>query len=114
MAWQCDQDAYACSGQKCSAQSLLFVHENWTRNTDLVRCARVIDLSFALLRPRLTRARQLEKIKKLAARRKLADLTIGPVISHTTKDILQHTARLAGIPGAKVLFGGSSLSRVLA
>jgi 1-pyrroline-5-carboxylate dehydrogenase len=27
VAWQCDQDAYACSGQKCSAQSMLFVHE---------------------------------------------------------------------------------------
>lgn len=29
VAWQCDQDAYACSGQKCSAQSVLFVHDNW-------------------------------------------------------------------------------------
>ena len=29
VAWQCDQDAYACSGQKCSAQSILFMHENW-------------------------------------------------------------------------------------
>ena len=29
VAWQCDQDAYACSGQKCSAQSLLFAHENY-------------------------------------------------------------------------------------
>lgn len=29
VAWQCDQDAYACSGQKCSAQSILFAHENW-------------------------------------------------------------------------------------
>ncbi|KAI3500274.1 hypothetical protein L1887_36093 [Cichorium endivia] len=29
--WVCDQDAYACSGQKCSAQSMLFMHEamNW-------------------------------------------------------------------------------------
>ena len=26
---QCDQDAYACSGQKCSAQSILFMHDNW-------------------------------------------------------------------------------------
>jgi hypothetical protein len=26
VAWQCDQDAYACSGQKCSAQSMLFAH----------------------------------------------------------------------------------------
>lgn len=29
VAWQSDQDAYACSGQKCSAQSILFMHENW-------------------------------------------------------------------------------------
>lgn len=27
MAWTCDQDAYACRGQKCSAQSILFAHE---------------------------------------------------------------------------------------
>jgi 1-pyrroline-5-carboxylate dehydrogenase len=32
VAYVCDQDAYACSGQKCSAQSILFVHENW-KNT---------------------------------------------------------------------------------
>lgn len=31
VAWQSDQDAYACSGQKCSAQSILFVHENWAK-----------------------------------------------------------------------------------
>ena len=29
VAWQCDQDAYACSGQKCSAQSIMFAHSNW-------------------------------------------------------------------------------------
>jgi len=26
VAWQCDEDAYNASGQKCSAQSILFVH----------------------------------------------------------------------------------------
>ena len=31
VAWQCDQDAYACSGQKCSAQSMLFTHTNWVK-----------------------------------------------------------------------------------
>jgi hypothetical protein len=35
VAWQCDQDAYACSGQKCSAQSMLFMHRNW-RHTQLL------------------------------------------------------------------------------
>ncbi|RLN55695.1 hypothetical protein BBJ29_003460 [Phytophthora kernoviae] len=29
VAWTSDQDAYACSGQKCSAQSILFMHKNW-------------------------------------------------------------------------------------
>jgi hypothetical protein len=29
VAWQCDQDAYAATGQKCSAQSILFQHSNW-------------------------------------------------------------------------------------
>ncbi len=27
VCWQSDQDAYASSGQKCSAQSVVFVHE---------------------------------------------------------------------------------------
>jgi 1-pyrroline-5-carboxylate dehydrogenase len=29
VAWQSDQDAYNATGQKCSAQSILFVHRNW-------------------------------------------------------------------------------------
>lgn len=31
VSWVCDQDAYACSGQKCSAQSMLFIHKNWAK-----------------------------------------------------------------------------------
>jgi 1-pyrroline-5-carboxylate dehydrogenase len=31
IAWVSDQDAYAFSGQKCSAQSALFVHTNWLK-----------------------------------------------------------------------------------
>mgnify|MGYP003491855971 FL=1 len=31
VCWQSDQDAYASSGQKCSAQSVVFVHENWLK-----------------------------------------------------------------------------------
>lgn len=27
VAWQADHDAYGFSGQKCSAQSMLFMHE---------------------------------------------------------------------------------------
>lgn len=85
VAWVCDQDAYACSGQKCSAQSLLIMHENWSK-TSLV-----------------------SKLKELAERRKLADLTIGPVLTVTTDALLEHTKNLLEIPGSKLLFGGQPL-----
>jgi len=85
IAWQCDQDAYACSGQKCSAQSILFMHENYSK-TDL-----------------------LEKMEALAARRTLADLTVGPVLTQTTKSMLGHMQALLRIPGSRLLFGGKEL-----
>ncbi|XP_065852163.1 probable aldehyde dehydrogenase isoform X1 [Euphorbia lathyris] len=85
VAWVCDQDAYACSGQKCSAQSLLFMHENWS-GTSL-----------------------LSKMKDLAERRKLEDLTIGPVLTVTTETMVEHMNKLLEIPGSKVLFGGKPL-----
>ncbi|KAG5097219.1 hypothetical protein AAZX31_17G095100 [Glycine max] len=85
VAWVCDQDAYACSGQKCSAQSLLFMHENWSKTS------------------------LLSKLKDLAERRKLADLTIGPVLTVTTDSMLEHVNKLLEIPGSKLLFGGSPL-----
>lgn len=47
VAWTADQDAYAASGQKCSAQSIVFVHNNWIK------------------------AGYLAKIQTLAARRKI-------------------------------------------
>ena len=87
VAWQCDQDAYAASGQKCSAQSILFAHENWLA------------------------AGLLEDLECRAAQRKLDDLTIGPVLTHTTQNILEHTRRLAAIPGARVLFGAHELKQ---
>jgi 1-pyrroline-5-carboxylate dehydrogenase len=86
IAWQCDQDAYASQGQKCSAQSIMFVHENWA-NTGLV-----------------------EKMKANAATRTLDDLTIGPVLTHTNSDIDNHINRLLRIAGAKILFGGKPLT----
>lgn len=85
VAYQCDQDAYACSGQKCSAQSILFAHTNWVK------------------------AGIFEKMAALAARRKLDDLTIGPVLSETTEKMLGHAERLLSIPGARLLFGGVPL-----
>lgn len=85
VAWVCDQDAYACSGQKCSAQSILFMHENWA-SSPLV-----------------------SKLKELAARRKLEDLTIGPVLTVTTEAISEHVQKLLKIPDSKLLFGGEPL-----
>lgn len=84
VAWQCDEDAYNASGQKCSAQSALFVHSNST-------------------------AALLPKLEKLASRRQLADLTIGPVLSWTNQRIRKHIDTALGIPGAKLLFGGAEL-----
>ncbi|XP_015879750.3 delta-1-pyrroline-5-carboxylate dehydrogenase 12A1, mitochondrial isoform X2 [Ziziphus jujuba] len=85
VAWVCDQDAYACSGQKCSAQSILFMHENWSKSS------------------------LISKLKDLAERRKLEDLTIGPVLTFTTEAILEHMNKLLQIPGSKLLFGGERL-----
>lgn len=85
VSWVCDQDAYACSGQKCSAQSILFMHENWSKSS------------------------LLQKISDLAARRKLEDLTVGPVLTVTTEAMLEHTNNLLQIPGSKLLFGGKAL-----
>lgn len=86
VAWTCDQDAYACSGQKCSAQSILFAHSNWVNQGKI-----------------------LERMEQHASTRKLDDLSIGPVLSHSTKEMLDHTARLLEIPGSKLLFGGKEL-----
>ncbi|KAG0488828.1 hypothetical protein HPP92_007639 [Vanilla planifolia] len=85
VAWVCDQDAYACSGQKCSSQSILFMHENWASSS------------------------LVPKMKELASRRKLEDLTIGPVLTVTTAQMMKHIEKLLEIPGSKVLFGGQPL-----
>lgn len=84
VAWQSDEDAYNASGQKCSAQSILFVHENW---------------SDALL----------PKLKTLAARRKLDNLSLGPVLSWNNQQIQAHIDAVMAIPGASLLFGGQAM-----
>jgi 1-pyrroline-5-carboxylate dehydrogenase len=86
VAWQCDQDAYASTGQKCSAQSICFIHENWKE------------------------AGLVDKMKANAAKRKLDDFTVAPVLTHTTEGFLAHTERLLQIPGSSLLFGGKELS----
>lgn len=76
VAWQCDQDAYACSGQKCSAQSIMFMHEAWAGSG------------------------LLERFGERAQRRSMDNLTVGPVITVTTARMLEHVDTLLKIPGA--------------
>ena len=84
VAWQADEDAYNASGQKCSAQSILFVHDNWAD---------------ALL----------PKLATLAARRNLDDLSIGPVLTWTNARIQQHVDAVLAVANARLLFGGAPL-----
>jgi 1-pyrroline-5-carboxylate dehydrogenase len=85
VAWQADEDAYNAAGQKCSAQSILLVHDNWAD---------------ALL----------PKLGELAARRSLENLTNGPVLTWTNEQIQDHVDATLAVPGAELLFGGSPLT----
>lgn len=86
LAWQSDQDAYALSGQKCSAQSFMIVHKNLAK-TDFY-----------------------EKLKVQAAKRNLADLSIGPVLSVKNSEFEAHRDFCCKLEGAKCLFGGKPLT----
>ena len=85
VAWQCDEDAYNAAGQKCSAQSALFVHENWAGHL-------------------------LPKLGELASRRSLEDLTTGPVLSWTNDQIRTHIDAVLAVEGTELLFGGQPLT----
>jgi 1-pyrroline-5-carboxylate dehydrogenase len=85
VAWQSDEDAYNAAGQKCSAQSILFVHDNWAE---------------ALL----------PKLAPLASRRTLENLSNGPVLSWTNRQIQAHIDAVLAVPGAELMFGGKPLS----
>jgi 1-pyrroline-5-carboxylate dehydrogenase len=87
VAAECDKDAYAASGQKCSAQSLLAVHGNWVKLGLLTRLA------------------------ELAAKRSIRDLTISPVLTWTNEMIEEHIDKLLRIEGAKIQFGGKRLKK---
>ena len=50
-----------------------------------------------------------EKLKSLASRRNLKDLTVGPVLTWTTEEMLDHIKKVLEIPGARLLFGGKEL-----
>lgn len=80
-----DHDSYAFAGQKCSAESLLFMHENWSK-TDL-----------------------LSRVQKLAERRSLKDMTNVPLLTWSNKKISDLIDRVLKIPGTKILFGGKPI-----
>lgn len=82
VAYQSDQDAYAFSGQKCSAQSIVFMHENWKREGFV------------------------SAIAKLASERTLENLTVCPTLSVSNETIEAHIERVSQLRGAKLLFGG--------
>lgn len=88
VAWQCDQDAYAASGQKCSAQSLLFIHKNW---------------HWPVQTSPFT-----QRLKTFAAKRSLENLTNGPLLSHSTQEVLEHIDKLISI-GGLLLWGGKEI-----
>jgi len=85
VAWCSDQDAYAYSGQKCSAQSVMFAHQNW------------VDAGI------------FDNMAALAAKRSLSDFTVGPVLTVTNDTFETHRDALLEIPGAKIAFGGNLL-----
>mmetsp|Transcript_10061 Transcript_10061/g.18301 ORF Transcript_10061/g.18301 Transcript_10061/m.18301 type:complete len:556 (-) Transcript_10061:239-1906(-) len=85
VAWQSDQDAYGYTGQKCSAQSIVFMHQNWSKDGFV------------------------EKIKKLAERRSLEDMTLGPIFTWTNEKIQEHIKQVLSIPGSSLVFGGKEL-----
>jgi len=88
ITWQCDQDAYALSGQKCSATSFLAIHENWLRNSPIEKSEFIHDLA------QLTQGRSVE------------DLSLGPILGHDRESCRKHLDILLSLPGAKLLFGG--------
>ena len=76
----CTKDAYSFSGQKCSAQSMLFIDHSW-------------DLTVFK-----------EKVKTLAYKEKM-----GPVITLNSHEMLSHVEKLLNIKGAELWFGNKEL-----
>lgn len=74
------KDAYSFSGQKCSAQSLLFIDENW----DLCE-----------FRRNLCNRAYKEKM--------------GPIITLSSQEIIDHVNELLNITGAELWFGNRKL-----
>jgi 1-pyrroline-5-carboxylate dehydrogenase len=87
VAQQCDTDAFGFSGQKCSAQSICFVHENWSSQ------------GFE------------DDIRALASQRSIASETINPVLSVNNETFEAHVNAMLEMPGVRVAFGGKVIPR---
>ncbi len=72
----CTKDAYSFSGQKCSAQSLLFIHKSWDLN------------SFR------------KNLEEYASKE-----TMGPIITLKSTQIIEHVNKLLNIHGSELWFG---------
>ena len=86
VAWQCDQDAYAASGQKCTAQSIMFMHKNWHKH----------DL--------------LNKLKEKAEQRHIGNLSVGPTLTWNNLQLKEHIDQLLELDGAQLLWGGKPMT----
>lgn len=52
----------------------------------------------------------IQKLKDLAGRRKLDDLTLGPVLTWNNEKIKDHINKVLAVPGARLEFGGKELT----
>ena len=76
----CNHDSYTYSGQKCSAQSILFIHKSW----DLKKFKNVLE-------------RLSEEVK------------MGPLLSLNNDEIMYKIKNLLKIEGSKLWFGNEEL-----
>lgn len=77
----CTKDAYSFSGQKCSAQSLLFIHNSWNLN------------------------KFKKNLEKLAFKE-----IMGPVITLNSEEMINHVNNLLQIEGAELWFGNKKIN----
>lgn len=78
----CTKDAYSFSGQKCSAQSMVFLDDSWDVN------------------------RFKEKLKGLAYKE-----TMGPILTLTSDEMIEHVNKLLTIEGAELWFGNKKMDK---
>ena len=76
----CNKDAYSFSGQKCSAQSMLFIDDSW--DLDIFK----------------------DNLKKLADKEEM-----GPIITLNSDEMINHVYQLLKIKGAKLWFGNKKI-----